>query len=373
MRIYHGSRKVFKSCGLIVMALLLFSSALATDYGLILLDYSGSMTLLRDDDNSRFFSAKHRAVMRSLEYVAAGYQVGVVTFNGADGFVDLVPFTDNTTTLITAINGLPEAITGPTTPLADAMCYATQMLVDADDGGELCLMTLTDGGQNDRQDPPGGAVCALCEDHAWTGWNWDCDPDDQDTYPCTDWQDCLVIIWAMNVVHYVDYFGDPTVKSEAKSAGLENSETGRGTDDFALFEFLADFSDGEIVLITDSLMPDNDGDSIENVFDNCPDVYNPDQIDTDLDGVGDACDCDCEPGNCNGDVLINIFDITYMISYLYKSGNPPYPYAICSGDPNCDCLVNIFDATHLISFLYKSGPAPCTCGDWLSACGAPIQ
>lgn len=33
-------------------------------------------------------------------------------------------------------------------------------------------------------------------------------------------------------------------------------------------------------------------DMIESVEDNCPDVYNPDQFDTDGDGFGDACDLD---------------------------------------------------------------------------------
>jgi hypothetical protein len=35
---------------------------------------------------------------------------------------------------------------------------------------------------------------------------------------------------------------------------------------------------------------DRDSDGIPNVFDNCPNHYNPEQIDSDLDGVGDACD-----------------------------------------------------------------------------------
>ena len=84
--------------------------------------------------------------------------------------------------------------------------------------------------------------------------------------------------------------------------------------------------------------------------------------------------CDCEPGNANGDVLINIFDITYVISYLYKGGPPPTPYPICSGDPNgLGCTCNIFDITYLISFLYKGGPIPVTCEAWLIACGPPLR
>ncbi len=83
--------------------------------------------------------------------------------------------------------------------------------------------------------------------------------------------------------------------------------------------------------------------------------------------------CNCMPGNCNGDGTINIFDITYLINFLYKGGLPPIPYALCSGDPNCDCLVNIFDVTYLITYLYKAGPAPCNCTDWLNACGPPLR
>ncbi len=84
-------------------------------------------------------------------------------------------------------------------------------------------------------------------------------------------------------------------------------------------------------------------------------------------------ECDCEPGNANGIAPVNIFDITYLISYLYKAGPPPTPYPICSGDPNCDCVVNIFDVTYLISYLYKNGDDPCTCEDWLASCGPPLR
>lgn len=79
--------------------------------------------------------------------------------------------------------------------------------------------------------------------------------------------------------------------------------------------------------------------------------------------------CLCRPGNSNGDQVINILDITYLICYLYREGPAPVPYAICSGDANIDCIVNILDISYLIGFLYKSGPPPGGCVEWRAVCG----
>jgi outer membrane protein assembly factor BamB len=61
-------------------------------------------------------------------------------------------------------------------------------------------------------------------------------------------------------------------------------------------------------------------------------------------------------GDANDDGNINIFDITYIISYLYLDGPPPN--VLVSADVNHDGNVNIFDITYTIAFLYLSGPAP---------------
>lgn len=62
-------------------------------------------------------------------------------------------------------------------------------------------------------------------------------------------------------------------------------------------------------------------------------------------------------GDVNGDELIDLGDMVYLISYLYKSGPAPDP--LLAGDANCNGLVDLGDLVHLISYLYKAGPPPC--------------
>ncbi|MFH2036985.1 MAG: M28 family peptidase [Candidatus Zixiibacteriota bacterium] len=61
-------------------------------------------------------------------------------------------------------------------------------------------------------------------------------------------------------------------------------------------------------------------------------------------------------GDLNNTETINIIDITYLISYLYKGGPEPIPME--SGDVNNTGDINILDITYLISYLYKSGADP---------------
>jgi len=61
-------------------------------------------------------------------------------------------------------------------------------------------------------------------------------------------------------------------------------------------------------------------------------------------------------GDANGDLQVNILDVTFLINYLYKEGAPPWP--IVMGDIDGSCSINILDVTYLINYLYKDGPAP---------------
>ncbi len=61
------------------------------------------------------------------------------------------------------------------------------------------------------------------------------------------------------------------------------------------------------------------------------------------------------PGDTNEDGVINIFDITLIITYLYLDGPPPK--IMSSADVNADCMVNNLDITYVLDNLYTGGPA----------------
>ncbi len=83
--------------------------------------------------------------------------------------------------------------------------------------------------------------------------------------------------------------------------------------------------------------------------------------------------CDCRPGDADGNTILTISDVVYLISYIFGGGPTPNPYAVCSGDANCDCIVSISDAVYLINFIFSGGPTPCDCDTWSANCGLPLH
>jgi hypothetical protein len=61
-------------------------------------------------------------------------------------------------------------------------------------------------------------------------------------------------------------------------------------------------------------------------------------------------------GDANGDGLIDVGDVVYLVSYLYKGGPAPDPLWV--GDCNCDGTTNVGDVVYLVAYLYRGGDPP---------------
>jgi hypothetical protein len=61
-------------------------------------------------------------------------------------------------------------------------------------------------------------------------------------------------------------------------------------------------------------------------------------------------------GDANGDGVVDLADVVFLITYLFRGGTAPDPEE--AGDANCDAIVNVGDVVYLIAYLYRGGDPP---------------
>lgn len=62
-------------------------------------------------------------------------------------------------------------------------------------------------------------------------------------------------------------------------------------------------------------------------------------------------------GDADGNSLVSISDVVFLISYIFAGGPAPNPLA--AGDADCSGIVNISDAVYLINYIFSGGAVPC--------------
>ena len=68
-------------------------------------------------------------------------------------------------------------------------------------------------------------------------------------------------------------------------------------------------------------------------------------------------------GDLNGDYLVDLGDLLYIVSYLYKGGDAPV-CPIERGDVTSDGIIDLGDLLAIVSYLYKGGDEPDCPGIW---------
>jgi len=181
---------------------------------------------------------------------------GVLDSADAFALISLGPLTD------TDGDGRPDD--------CDSDCQTLGMTADADDDG--------DGVEDDVDAFALDKDESVDTDGDGIGNNADTDDDGDDVLDTAD-------AFPLDATESVDTDGDGTGNN------ADTDDDGDGIEDT-----------GEVAAGTDSLLADTDADSTNDKLDNCPLIANEDQLDTDEDGAGNACDADDDGDGVEDDV-----------------------------------------------------------------------
>ncbi len=123
---------------------------------------------------------------------------------------------------------------------------------------------------------------------------------------------------------------------------------------------------------------DVDGDGIADASDTCPLAPDGDQLDSDRDGIGDACDVDdnndgipdgCpvpfRRGHANEDGTLDVSDAVSILLWLFAGGRAPP--CLDAADASDDEQVDLTDVVVVLDYLFRGGAAPPDPGP--DACG----
>src|SRR5258708_14691318 len=111
------------------------------------------------------------------------------------------------------------------------------------------------------------------------------------------------------------------------------AQTGSYASKRNLFSFVVPPPPPPPVIKTPPPPPDRDHDGVPDFKDNCPDVYNPDQADSDHNGIGDACDTAWQE-----DIKLHPppppkpIPPTFRLKYIGTFRSPANPIATFSGN-----------------------------------------
>ena len=103
-----------------------------------------------------------------------------------------------------------------------------------------------------------------------------------------------------------------------------------------------------------NLVLDIDADGVLDEADNCLEDYNPNQADTDSDGLGDVCDpCNnliWAGGDVNADLTLSIEDILILVDIVLGVNESQCAYE--AGDITLDGVLNILDVIGIVQLVF---------------------